>query len=421
MNILLINHYAGSRRHGMEHRPYYLAREWVKEGHSVTIVAASNSHVRTKKVEMSGLVSEEDIEGVRYVWLRTPAYKGNGIGRAINIFSFVAQLYLQKKRIFAGQHPDVVIASSTYPLDIFPASSFANKSDAKLVFEVHDLWPLSPIELGHMSRWHPFILLNQLAEDYACKHSDLVISILPLAEEHLRKHGLEAGKFVFIPNGIDLEEWTSPVPEELPIEHREIFTQLRAERKTIVGYTGAHGTANALHALISAANSANKENVQFVLVGNGPEKPALINLVKSLHVANVTFLPPVSKSVIPALLRSFDIAYIGLQHQPLFRFGVSPNKLVDYMMAARPVVSAIEAGNDIVAESGCGISVEPENPTAISMAILKLLELPTAQLSTMGQKGRSYALAHFDYRYLARRFIDACVRRNSEFSGEPAI
>lgn len=94
MNILLINHYAGSLQHGMEYRPYYLAREWVKSGHQVTIAAASVSHVRTTPPQLKGAASEEIIDGIRYLWLKTPAYHGNGIPRALNIFSFVAQLYL---------------------------------------------------------------------------------------------------------------------------------------------------------------------------------------------------------------------------------------------------------------------------------------------------------------------------------------
>jgi glycosyltransferase involved in cell wall biosynthesis len=395
----------------MEHRPYYLAREWVRQGHHVTIVAASNSHVRTKTVEVSGVAREESIDGVRYVWLRTPAYNGNGTARAINIFSFVAQLYLQKKRIFGSKRPDIVIASSTYPLDIFPASFFARMTGAKLIFEVHDLWPLSPIELGRMSPWHPFVLLNQIGENYACKHSDLVISLLPLAEQHLRKHSLKEGKFAYIPNGIDLEEWDT-VGEELPKEHRQTIEQLKTKEKVLVGYAGAHGVANALHTFIDAAKLSDSKKVHFLLVGNGPEKSTLIDLAKAAGVENVSFLPPVPKRAVPKLLRSFDILYIGLQRQPLFRFGISPNKLIDYMMSARPIVCAIEAGNDIVAESGCGISVQAESSTAISMAVRTLLSLSDAERLEMGQNGNEYATEHFDYRHLAQKFIDACADAN---------
>src|SRR5690606_27750505 len=92
MKILLINHYAGSLRHGMEYRPFYLSREWVRLGHEVTIAAATNAHVRTVPPAANGDVTEEEIDGVRYLWFNTPGYQGNGVRRAINMFAFTGQL-----------------------------------------------------------------------------------------------------------------------------------------------------------------------------------------------------------------------------------------------------------------------------------------------------------------------------------------
>ena len=139
MNILLINHYAGSLVHGMEYRPYYLAREWVRLGHSVTIAAASVSHVRTVSPSIQGFMTREILDGISYLWLKTPAYDGNGFLRAINIFSFVGQLLLHSNKIAKTVQPGVVIASSTYPLDIVAACAIARRSGARVIFEVHDL------------------------------------------------------------------------------------------------------------------------------------------------------------------------------------------------------------------------------------------------------------------------------------------
>lgn len=164
MNIILINHYAGSNIHGMEFRPYYLAREWVKLGHSVTIVAASFSHLRQKNPDLSEMM-EEVIDDIRYIWLPVNKYQGNGVMRFKNMLAFIYQLYKNMGK-FIELKPDVVIASSTYPLDSYPAYKLAKKTGAKFVFELHDLWPLSPMELGGMSKWHPFIMLMQKAEDF---------------------------------------------------------------------------------------------------------------------------------------------------------------------------------------------------------------------------------------------------------------
>lgn len=130
MHIMLINHYAGSNIHGMEFRPYYLAREWVKSGHEVTIITASYSHLRHKNKQID-VLEEEYVEGIRYLWLPTSAYQGNGIRRLKNMLQFVYQLYKNLSKL-ASLKPDAVIASSTYPLDSYPAYKLAKKQNPSL-------------------------------------------------------------------------------------------------------------------------------------------------------------------------------------------------------------------------------------------------------------------------------------------------
>ena len=117
-------------------------------------------------------------------------------------------------------------------------------------------------------------------------------------------------------------------------------------------------------------------------------------------------LEPVKRNQVPELLNQMDALYVGLQRQPLFRFGVSPNKLMDYMMAAKPVIFAIDAGNDMVADADCGISIEPEDSTAIAQAAQKLASLPKEQLQAMGEHGREYILENNEYDVLSQKFLD---------------
>lgn len=404
MNIMLINHYAGSKKHGMEYRPYYMAREWVKLGHAVSIVAGSVSHVRNQQPDMRGKVTGECIDGIRYMWLQTPGYHGNGVRRVLNIVSFVRRLSNLGKNLANEFRPDVVVASSTYPLDIYPAYNIAKSASAKLIFEVHDLWPLSPIELGNMSKWNPFIMVMQMAENHAYRVADRVVSMLPKACNHMKDHGMAPHKFNYIPNGIVVEEWEND-NATLPQQHFEVLDKLRQKGRFVVGYAGAHGLANSLHSLIEAASLIGDQPFSIVLVGQGPEKEALQRMASDLKLTKIVFLPPVSKSAIPELLDFMDALYIGLQRQPLFRFGVSPNKLMDYMMSATPVIQAIEAGNDLVAESGCGISVPPENPKAVAEAIIKLMNMTPIERRAIGLRGKDYVLANHDYRFLAQQFL----------------
>ncbi|MFC0132406.1 glycosyltransferase WbuB [Massilia eurypsychrophila] len=409
MNILLINHYAGSLRHGMEYRPYYLAREWHRLGHQVRIVASARSHVRAESPRLGGLSRlDETIDGIEYTWFDTPAYSGNGATRALNMASFVLRLYREGASLARDFKPDVVIASSTYPLDIWPAHRIARLAGARLLFEVHDLWPLSPMELGGHSKWHPFIMLLQAAENYACRHSDAVVSILPKVRDHLEAHGMAPDKLHLVPNGTDPAEW---LREALPLAGpaAETLAALRRRGQFVVGFAGSHGVANALDTYLDAAAMMRHEPVAFVLAGGGPEKARLQQRARDEELHNVVFINPVPKNHVPALLQFFDLAYIGLQRQPLFRFGVAPNKLIDYMMAARPVLYAIESGNDLVTESGCGVAVRAEDAAAVAKGVRAMLAMDAEQRKTMGQRGKKFVLENLTYPVLGERFLKACA------------
>ncbi len=127
-------------------------------------------------------------------------------------------------------------------------------------------------------------------------------------------------------------------------------------------------------------------------------------------LANVTLLPPIPKAQIPSLLAAIDIAFIGWQRVPIYRFGIAPNKLMDYMMAGCAVLHSVEAGNDSVAESGCGLTVAPESAPAIADGLRRLAALPAAERRAMGEHGRAFVLAHHTYPVLAQRFIQAMQR-----------
>jgi len=411
MNILLINHYAGSPRHGMEYRPYYLAREWVRDGHSVRIVAATFSHVRsTQPTGMRRGGSrrfEESIDGIQYHWYPTPAYSGNGVGRVRNILAFLRSVWTDARRIVDEFAPEVVIASSTYPMDIWVAMRVARLARAKLIFEVHDLWPLSPIEINGMSPWHPFIVLCRAAESAAYRHADAVVSMLPKVADYMSGRGLDLGRLHIVPNGISPEEWEQ-APEPLDPAIAAFIDARRKAGCSIVGYAGSHGLPNALDTLVSAASIMRNEPVAFVLVGDGHERPRLLQMVAGAGLESLAMFPPIPKRQVPAFLRELDIAYIGWQRVSIYRFGIAPNKLMDYMMAGCPVLHSVDAGNDPVVESGCGLSVLPGDAEAVAAGLRKLAAMTAAQREQMGMHGREFVRRHHTYPVLARRFLQAC-------------
>ena len=403
MRILYLNHYAGSPMHGMEYRPYYLAREWVRAGDKINILAASYSHLRQQNPSMNSWFVEETLDGITYSWFATPKYEGNGVKRVINIFSWLFQVWRKCQILIKQWQPDVVIASSTYPLDIYLAHRIAKQSGAQLIFEVHDLWPLTPVEVGGMSPGHPFVRLLQHAEDYAYRHADVVVSMLPCAKAHMMAHGMAAEKFQYIPNGIVVDEWEG-ASDCVPARHAECLASLKQQGRFILLYAGGHGLANALDDLLQAAGLVRQLPVSFVLVGDGPDKAALEAGAREMGLAHVHFLPPVAKAAIPALLAQADALYIGWRKLPIYRFGINPNKLFDYMMAGKPVLHAVDAGNDIVTTAEAGISVPAEQPQAIADGIAQLLSMCAEQRQRAGENGRRYVLAQHDYRVLAKHF-----------------
>lgn len=404
MRILIVNHYSGSKYHGMEFRPYYLAREWVRLGHQVSIVAGSYSHIRAQQPHLQPGANrlDEMLDGIAYRWYKTPSYKGNGFWRVFSIFSFLRHLWFDSKSLAKDFKPDVVIASSTYPMDIWPARRIAKAAGARLIFEVHDLWPLSPMELGGMSKWHPFIMWVQMAEDYAYRHADKVVSMLPKAQSYMCSRGMDAKKFTYVPNGVDEDEWVSPPALPHDVERR--LNIIRQAGMPVVGYAGTYGLANALDDLLSAAKDL-RGKAEIVLIGNGPEREKLLLRIEKEALINVHMLPSVPKQAIPNLLKKFDIAFIGATANPLYRFGISPNKLMDYMFAGKPIVMAIDAGNDPVSESGCGISVPSGNVGKIVDAVFHLISLSSSELEHMGNAGHKFILRNQTYKQLARNFL----------------
>jgi glycosyltransferase involved in cell wall biosynthesis len=407
MNILYLEHYAGTPALGMEYRPYYLAREWVRLGHRVQILAASYSHVRSRQPAVGAVPLDETVDGIAYRWYPTPPYGGNGVARVLNIWAFLRRVWREAAALAAGFKPDIVIASSTYPLDIWVARRIARMANAKLVFEVHDLWPLSPIELSGMSPRHPFALLCGKAERDAYRDADVVVSMLPKVQQHMAARGLDLARLHVVPNGIALDEWQGE-PAPLAAELAAHIDRQRAAGRTVVGYAGSHGLPNALDVLLDAARLLRDAPFAFVLVGDGLEKQRLAQRVANERLAHVWMFSPIPKAQIPSLLARLDIAYIGWQRMPIYRFGIAPNKLMDYMMAERVVLHSVEAGNDPVAEAGCGLTVAAESPEAVAEGLRRLAALSADERNAMGARGRAFVLAHHTYPVLARRFLQAC-------------
>lgn len=408
MKILYIDHYAGSISMGMEFRPFYFAREWIKSGHEVRIIAADYSHLRARNPMRQKDFELEIIDEVQFQWVHTNTYVGNGMKRALTMFMFCGKLWLNAKALALQYNPDVVISSSTYPLDTWPARRIARLAGARYVHEVHDLWPLTLTELGGMSKWNPFVVLLQIAENSAYGNADSVVSLFPNTLDYIRSHGLsDENRYFYIPNGVNIDDWISE-EQSIPDDLQTAFDEAHAQKKHVICYFGGHAFSNALDVFIEAAAITAGEPIEFFLIGNGAEKGRLMKYAEGMR--NVHFFDPVPKNIVPAALKQADSLYVGARPCPLYRFGVSLNKLYDYMMAGKPILYGIQSANNEVEEAGCGISIPSGSAQGIANGVRRLMQMTETEKTALGDNGKRWVMENRAYDKLARRFEEVISR-----------
>ncbi len=385
----------------MAYRPYMMAGQMKARGHEVRLLTASYSHVRRKNPVVTKNLETQQIEGLTYQFLKCFNFQGSLALRALNMLYVSFLLFFFARKIVKDFKPDIIVASSPPPLIVFGCYRMARLSGAKLAFEVRDIWPLSLTEIGHVKASHPFIRLLQFAEDFAYKKADLTISLLSNAYEHMKTRGLSAEKYRFIPNGILMSDLQSR--RALNAQTRKQIEDFKKQYPWVTGYCGAHGIMNALDYFVAAAPGLASQGIGLILLGTGPEKQKLMELAGAQSVQNILFLDAIPKDEIPDFLNWIDLAYIGLQSSPLFKYGISPNKLIDYMACGKPVLMAIDCEGDPVSQSGCGLKVKAGSTADIEAGILKLKSLPAAELKSLGDRGQKWVFENLDYQNIISR------------------
>lgn len=405
--IWLINQYSSTPETAMGGRHYYLAQELAKKGYKVYLIAGRYSHLLRQPKQFSEPYLLEKIDtNFFFVWVNLPEYQeAHSKQRVLNWFKF--SWALTKLPSVITDRPDAILYSSPSPIGYLGAKYLANKFKAKFIFEVRDIWPLTLIELGGHSPKHPFVRFMQWIEDRAYQKSDYVFSNLFNAVEHMTSRGLNPKKFNWIPNGISIDEVMNK--DDLS---PEVLSQL-PKNKFIVGYTGTIGVANAIDDLIDAAKllSAYKD-IHFVLVGSGKEKQYLVQKSLDLGLDNITFIDAIPKKQIQSMLSTFDICYIGWQQNSLYRFGIAPNKLPEYLYAGKPIIHAFSGKGDIVQQAQAGITIEAEDSQAIVEAVEELYALTAEQRQQLGANGKKYVLQNLEYAMIAEKLENIVFKDN---------
>lgn len=405
LNILIINLAVASPQQGPSYRNHHLAEIWVQAGHRVTFVGTTFSHLLTDPVESNDSFIQLEVSGVRYVLINAPAYKGSGMGRVRNLVTGLWRI-IRNIDAIAGNHiPDVVIAASVYQLDNFAAVKIATRFNAKFVRETRDLWPMTLIELGGYRKWHPFVMWVQWAEDYGYRHAALVVTTLPGSLEYMESRGLNPQRWAYFPQ--------CPIPirsgalETLPLPklHASTIQAAKSAGKFIVVFAGSLVLLPDLGTLLKGAALLADEPVIFLIVGRGPSELDLRAQAGILKLRNISFLPSIPKSAVPVLLKACDAGIQGFADLGMYKYGVSPNKVFEYMQNQLPTILYGNAPGNPITASGGGLVVPPANPRLLADAVMELIRLSPEELRNMGMRAVKYVARNHNINQMAIQYV----------------
>ena len=391
MNLFVINQFASTPKYttGAGERFYYLARELKKYGINTTVVAGSFNHLQVEQPSSENLLNYEIVDGQDYIWVRLRKYSAKSmLGRVISLFEFLLKLFFISPKKIRNQ--DVILVSSMSIFPIFFAVYVKSFFKIPIILEIRDIWPLTPIEIGGYSKYHPFMKLIEWSSNLAYKISDYIVSVLPSFDNFLKDNGFQNFKFKWIPNGINMEA-------------HESENKKRSSGKFIIAYTGAIGQANALEYLVNAANLINKEDeIEVWILGEGPEKDNLKELIKD--ESKVKFFPKVKKGDVQSFLSKVDCCYIGWRNKSVYSYGVSANKYNDYMLSQKPILVSTNNENDPVALANSGIVVDAEDPESIYAGIKEMYNLSEKERKAFGENGFNFVKNNKNYTILGKEY-----------------
>ena len=373
MDIWLINHYAVPPKYYPLARQTCFARYLMAMGHTVTIFAASTVHNSNMNLITDGAPwRDEVVDGVHYVYIRCMDYQGNGLKRIYNICEFAWKLPGVCRKF---PRPDAIVATSMPPTSCAMGIHLARKYGCRGVAEIADLWPESIVAYGIAGPRNPAVLALRRLEKWIYEKADDVVFTCEGGYDYIVEQGWEGkiprAKVHYINNGVDLaafdENRARYTVQDPDLEDPSVFK---------VVYTGSIRQVNHLGLLLDAAKEVTDPRVKFLIWGDGDQRAALEQRVREEGISNVVFKGKVEKKYIPSIVSRADINLAHNDPSPLFRFGISFNKLFDYLAAGKPVLCDFPCPYNPAIQCGAGISVDAPSSGKIAAAVESMSALP---------------------------------------------
>lgn len=366
--VLVLNHFAQPKTSpgGTRHVELFSRLS----GWNARVIASNRNLLDGSRVIPSGVLETVAV---------TP-YWGNGGSRILNWCSYAITSFTRGIR---ARPLDVVYGSSPHLLAALSGWAIALIRRKPFVLEVRDVWPQVLADMGTLAPSSIMYRMLERLETFLYRHADRIVFMAEGVRDHIESRGVSSDRLVFIPNGADADDFVPSGPREALRAHYRF-------EGVVAVYAGAHGPANGLDLLLDAATelASSHPQLRIVLVGAGATKPQLVERVRRDDIMNITFMDPIPKAEIPNLLAAADIGVHCLADVGLFRSGVSPNKLFDYMAAGLPVVTntpgVVEA---FVNASGGGLAVTPEG---LAAGISQLVDMPASDRLQLGRHGQAH-------------------------------
>jgi glycosyltransferase involved in cell wall biosynthesis len=394
--IWYISKYASPLKYGFGSRHFYIGRELNRLGFQTAVIASNSNHL-AHIPDFESVYTREVIDGVDTVWIRTIRYRGAAsVRRVLSWIEFEIKLFLMPRKMLF--RPDTVIVSSLSLLTILNGIWLKARLGCRLIFEIRDIWPLTITEEGGFSEKNPLVMLLALVEKLGYRRSDVVVGTMPNLSEHADAVAGRKLNCQCIPFGYDPELYRNPVPLDPGYEEAHI-----PANKFIVGYAGSIGRTNALDTLIDCAiEMADDPRIHFLLLGGGDLLDEYKRKVKGYP--NVSFAPKVKKEQVQNVLRHCDVLYLSVEDSKVWRYGQSLNKLIDYMLAAKPIIASYGGYPSMINEADCGTFLPSKNVPALVQAVKRYAEMPKSELERIGARGKAWFMENRPYSKVARDY-----------------
>lgn len=407
MKVLYFHQHFSTPKGKAGTRSYEMAKHLLASGHEVTMVCGSYGAGTTELTESfkngqrRGVVHGIDVVEFDLAY-------SNSDGLLKRTFTFL-KFAVGSVRYALREPCDVVFATTT-PLTAGIPGIFARWLRRKpFVFEVRDLWPELPREMGVIKNPIVLFLLSAL-EWMSYRSADRCIALSPGIAKGIARRGVSEEKIFLVPNGCDMGLFGNPDiiaarPPEVPVSDLMAI------------FTGTHGQANGLDAVISAAlelKTRGREDIKLVLIGDGKQKEQLKKSAEEHYLTNILFLPPVSKVDLVKIMAAADIGMQCLANVPAFYYGTSPNKFFDYIAAGLPVLNNYPGWlAEMISENECGFAVPPDDASAFADALEYAADNRT-ELVSMGKRASELAMRDFSRKVLAEKWMGVVINTEQQ-------